>query len=116
MLNMLRRSCGEPCAGQENTFTQTMVPGMGAHSPPAAPVMLLNLAALYGALDAEVLGESGGGGVNAWVQADRGWQRPGNLPHSSGPSILVAKKCTSIFYRSVGWIPALCFYVSFIHF
>lgn len=55
-------------------------------------------------------------GVNAWVQADRGWQRPGYLPHSLGLGILVAKKCTSIFYRSVGWIPGLCFHVSFNHF
>lgn len=42
---------------QENTFTQTMVPGMGDHSPPAAPVKLLNRASLYGAFEAEVLGE-----------------------------------------------------------
>lgn len=102
MLNMPRRSCGEACAGQENRFTPTMVVGTGDRSPPAAPVMLLNQASLYGALDAEVWGEPGGGSVNAWAQADRGWQRPGNLAHSSGPSILVAKKCTSIFYRSVG--------------
>lgn len=40
-----------------------------------------------------------GGGGNAWVQADRGWQRPGYLPHSLGADVLVAKKCTSIFYR-----------------
>lgn len=77
---------------------------------------LLNQASLYGALEAAVLGEPGGGGVNAWVQADRRWQRPGNFPHSPGASILVAKKCTSIFYRSVGWIPGLRFHVSFIHF
>lgn len=88
----------------------------GDHLPPAAPVALLNRAPLYGTLEAGVLGEPGGGGVNAWVQADRGWQRPGSLPHSSGPSIPVAKKCTSIFYRSVGWIPGLRFHLSFIHF
>lgn len=99
MSNILRRSCGEACAGQENTFTQTKVPGMGDRSPPAAAAMLLNQASLYAASDAEGLGEPGGGGVNAWVQPDRGWQSPGGLPHSSGPSILVAKKCTSLFYR-----------------
>lgn len=43
VLNILTRPCGEACAGQENTLTQTMVPGMGDHSPPASPVTLLNL-------------------------------------------------------------------------
>lgn len=57
MLNIVTQSCGEACAGQENTFTQTMVPGMGDHSPPGAPVTLLNRASLYGTFEAEVLGE-----------------------------------------------------------
>lgn len=57
VLNIVTQSCGEACAGQENTFTQTMVPRMGDHSPPAAPVTLLNRASLYGAFEAEVLGE-----------------------------------------------------------
>lgn len=32
--------------------------------------------------------------------------------HSLGTSALVARKCTSIFYRSLGKTPGLCFYVS----
>lgn len=57
VLNIVTQSCGEACAGQENTFAQTMVPGMRDHSPPAAPVTLLNGASLYAALEAEVVGE-----------------------------------------------------------
>lgn len=88
-----------------------MVPGMGDHSPPATPVTLLNRASLYGAFEAEVLGEP--------AELTLGFRLIGDgrdLAHSLGPGILVAKKCTSIFYRSVGWIPGLCFHVSFIHF
>lgn len=58
-------------------------------SPPAAPAVLLD-----GALGE---GEGEVAGVNAWLQADRGWQRPGYFPHSSGPSILVAQEMDIYF-------------------
>lgn len=52
------------------------------------------------------------GGLTVGAQADTGWQRPGNSTHSLGTGTLVARKYTSIFYRSLGRIPGLCFYVS----
>lgn len=54
----------------------------------------------------------GGGGVNClgsgWYRMAEAWQST----HSLGTSALVARKYTSIFYRSLGRIPGLCFYVS----
>lgn len=57
-----------------------------------------------------------GWGLIVWVQTDMGWQRPGSSPHSLEAVALVARKCTSIFYRSLGRIPGWCFYVGLIHF
>lgn len=70
---------------KKTQFAQTMVPGMEGSFTSSR----LHQASLDCALDA---GGMGVVGVNAWLQADRGWQRPGHLPHSSGPSILVAKE------------------------
>lgn len=83
-----RRSRGEACAGQENTVCSNNGSGNGGivHLQPLQPCSLMVR-----------WGKGEVAGVNAWLQADRGWQRPGYFPHSSGPSILVAQEMDIYF-------------------